>query len=390
MDLNELRKAVGETQADRFSTLLDKKMGHKRQDKFRGCLIGGAAGDALGYAVEFWDEGEIFARFGKPGITEYLLTQGSGLISDDTQMTLFTANGLIYDRVKAIGSPVGCVAQAYAEWYLTQFKNYPAKAKHQITWLLNDPRLYARRAPGNTCLSAIHGKCEGTVEMPINDSKGCGGVMRVAPVGLFYGESNLPGMTIDLMAADIAALTHGHPMGFIPAAMLAHIVRLVSHSDEISLKDAVLDSMTACREIFADFPYYVDTYLKLIEKAIVLSEGKLEDLDAIHILGEGWCGDEALAIAIYCALKYADDFEKAVVASVNHRGDSDSTGAITGNILGAYLGLAAIPQKYVKNLELLDVISQIADDLYFGSANDETALTEEADGTWKRKYTDLT
>lgn len=60
-------------------------------------------------------------------------------------------------------------------------------------------------------------------------------------------------------------------------------------------------------------------------------------------LGVGWVGEEALAISVYCALKYQDDFKEAVIAAVNRNGDSDSTGAITGNILGAYLGLSRIP-----------------------------------------------
>ena len=57
-------------------------------NKFRGCLIGGAAGDALGYAVEFKTADRIFAQYGENGITEYELTNGVAEISDDTQMTL--------------------------------------------------------------------------------------------------------------------------------------------------------------------------------------------------------------------------------------------------------------------------------------------------------------
>ena len=71
-----------------------------------------------------------------------------------------------------------------------------------------------------------------------------------------------------------------------------------------------------------------------------------------------------LAIAVYCALKYERDFDKAIRVAVNHNGNSDSTGAVCGNILGAYLGYDAIPQKYKEHLELHDVIIEIADDLF--------------------------
>ena len=251
---------------------------------------------------------------------------------------------------------------------------------------MNVPELFVTRAPGNTCLSAINAGCYGSVEKPINDSKGCGGVMRVAPIGLYFGDSRMAPLAIDLMGADVAALTHGHKMGYIPAAMLVHIVRLVSHNDEITLEDAVLDSKIAMEMLFPEAKE-LPNFLKLIDKAIALSESDLTDLAAIHKLGQGWVGDEALAIAIYCALKHSDDFEKALIAAVNHSGDSDSTGAITGNILGAYLGLSGIPEKYIDNLELVDVLAELADDLYYDCQLDEyKQATDPRDLAWEQKY----
>lgn len=100
--------------------------------------------------------------------------------------------------------------------------------------------------------------------------------------------------------------------------------------------------------------------LKLAQQ---LSKSHLSDVEAITQLGEGWIGEEALGISVYCALKYPGDFKKALIAAVNHNGDSDSTGAITGNILGAYLGLSKIPPEWVENVELKEVLIQVADDL---------------------------
>lgn len=85
---------------------------------------------------------------------------------------------------------------------------------------------------------------------------------------------------------------------------------------------------------------------------------------AIKQIGEGWVAKETLAIAVYCVAKYFDDFEKALVASVNHSGDSDSTRAVTGNILGAAIGYDALPEHFKSNLELHDVILHVADDLW--------------------------
>lgn len=363
----------------------------KNLDKFRGCLIGGAAGDALGYAVEFSFEEFIWQKFGREGITEYELQSGLARVSDDTQMTLFTANGLLLAMAKPGTKAIAGIAQAYREWYKTQYEDFDTcNRKFTSCWLLNVEELFAWRAPGNTCLSAIAAGCVGTIDDPVNESKGCGGVMRVAPVGLFCGRSEEDILTADMLAAEAAALTHGHEMGYIPAAMLAHIVWLVSRSDEITLKEAVEDSMSAMEALFPQAVYLPD-YLELIGKAVTLAESDVDDLTAIHQLGAGWVGDEALAIAIYCALKYEHDFDKAIIAAVNHSGDSDSTGAIAGNILGAYLGLSAIPEKYTKNLELLDVITEIADDLYYDcNLSEYTLPTDPRDIAWEEKYVDIT
>ena len=136
--------------------------------------------------------------------------------------------------------------------------------------------------------------------------------------------------------------------------------------------------------------YFIE-FLDIMEKAIKLSREDLDDLDAIREIGQGWVAEETLAIAVYCALKYSDDFEKAIIASVNHSGDSDSTGSVTGNILGAYLGMSAIPQKYLDKLELKDVITEIADDLYndcqmseYGSYHDEKWIKKYMDFSYRR------
>ncbi len=343
----------------------------KNLDKIQGCLLGGAAGDALGYEVEFWDEYQILSHFGKPGITEYALHDGLAEISDDTQMTLFTANGLLASdarakRLPGTGSPFANISMAYREWYRTQVSSWEeTRGTHYHCWLMEEPRMFASRAPGVTCMNAIRTRgAQGTMENPINDSKGCGGVMRVAPIGLYYDESADTAM-VDLLGAGAAAMTHGNQMGYIPAALLVHIVRFLALGDKPHVKDALLDGMEALGALFPDSADMAD-FETLLQKAVILAEHCESDLTAIHALGEGWCGDEALAIALYCAMKYEDDFEKCLIAAVNHNGDSDSTGAIAGNILGARLGLSGIPAKFRENLELSDVILTLANDLYTG------------------------
>ena len=334
-------------------------------NKIAGCLLGGAAGDALGYAIEFDDEKTIFSKYGEAGIQNFDLdfTSGEAIISDDTQMTLFTAEGiLLADNPYIYKDFIYGVFEAYQDWYRTQmFRMHPSKK----IWLSDIPELNQRRAPGNTCLSALGSGKFGGIDEPINNSKGCGGVMRVAPIGLFYSQDKLSIDVIDRFGASAAALTHGHPMGYISAAGLVHIVNLAVYKPEMSLKEIVDDMIEKVPALFIDEAAgFCVKFQDLMRKAVKLAEEKeVSDLDAIHQLGEGWVGEETLAIAIYCALRHENDFDKALTASVNHRGDSDSTGSVTGNILGAYLGLQTIPEKYLKNLELRKTIMRVAERL---------------------------
>ena len=80
----------------------------------RGSLIGGAAGDALGYAVEFDSYHRIIDKYGEQGITEYELTNGIAQISDDTQMTLFTANGMLMGLTSQISCQEQCLRSRLA------------------------------------------------------------------------------------------------------------------------------------------------------------------------------------------------------------------------------------------------------------------------------------
>lgn len=367
--------------------------GKEQLDKIQGSLIGGAIGDALGYPVEFLSLDSIKERYGTSGITKYELDQNSGtaVISDDTQMTLFTAAGLLVHRTRLgtkdfDGDPTGDVFRSYLNWMETQGYHYTDSQK--ISLLSDVKELHAQRAPGNTCLSALserHYNGEyATIGNPINNSKGCGGVMRVAPVGLFYRSISID--RIDRIAADIAAITHSHPLGYIPAAMLAHIVNRCVYgdlTDDCDLLSIVKEALVAMKELYPDEPY-VEDLISLISRAVSCAKNNKTDEENTSDLGQGWVAEEALAIAIYCSFKYENDFTKAMIAAVNHDGDSDSTGAITGNILGSLIGYSAIPDEWKTGLELKDVIIDIATDIARCSANADSGFLD--DPKWLAKY----
>lgn len=215
-----------------------------RLDRYRGCLLGGAAGDALGYPVEFDSRAAILSAYGPQGITDYVLTDGIAQISDDTQMTLFTANALLFaDTRRRVGAPGGTLEGAtvacYQDWLCTQQEPYPRPDGDYVSWLAHVLELYHRRAPGNTCLTAIGQGANGIISRPINQSKGCGGIMRVAPIGLYTKHPEKAG----LLAAQNAAMTHGHELGYIPAGMLGYCISTLSHEENTSLLTVIHSSV---------------------------------------------------------------------------------------------------------------------------------------------------
>ena len=335
-----------------------------RRRRWRGCLVGGAVGDALGAPVEFMSLEEIRATLGTVGVHGYLEAFGRyGAITDDTQLTMFTAEGLL--RAYACSAMTGSadvpaiVGHAYLRWLHTQ-REAAAIAPDLDGWLLREKALFASRVPGITVVDALRKRAT-FGERPRNTSKGCGGAMRVAPVGLWCARLH-EGMSADRIArhalelgADTAALTHGHPTGQLAAGYIAALVALIAL--DVPLHDA-LDRAAA---LLVKRPGHAET-MAALEHARKLAAAGEPRAEYVARLGEGWTAEEAVAIAVYCTLA-AGDFDAGVRLAVNHDGDSDSTGAIAGNLLGALHGIETIPTRFTNGLEMVDVIAVLADDL---------------------------
>lgn len=332
-------------------------------DRYRGCLLGGAVGDALGYPVEFMREDAIRGKYGPKGILTLKQAGSPALISDDTQMTLFATNAIVY--AKQENKPLDeCLWLAYREWLGTQGDTRRMdNPDDPVMWIYRVERLHAQRAPGNSCLNAIRtSPTGGTMHKPVNNSKGCGTVMRAAPFGLAVSAADCRGdgnTAVHKMAACDAALTHGHPLAWASSSLLAQIVfYIVQQYPERGYR---LEQVIPHVRFPGD-----ETAHKLLERAVKLAlDPSVSDLDGIHALGEGWVAEEALAIAVFCAVRYQNDFAAAIRAAVNHKGDSDSTGAICGNILGAWLGKEAVARAFdLEHLELRDLVEKMADQLF--------------------------
>lgn len=327
-----------------------------------GSLLAGAVGDALGAPIEFASWSAIKADHGAEGVTGYLPAYGrnGGAITDDTQMTLFTAEGLLRARGGAAGgSDTDAeteVLHAYLRWLTTQDEPWPAwrsPAPHDPrAGLVEHAVLHHRRAPGVTCLGSLLRGPRGSIDEPINNSKGCGGVMRAAPAGLVGADDPFR------LGAACAALTHGHPSGYLSAGVLASVVaQLVDGVDLDTALDAAMAELLG-------WAGHEEPAGALEAVRSLAARGRPTPAD-LESLGGGWTGEEALAISVACALT-ADTLIDGLLLAVNHSGDSDSTGSITGNLLGAVHGGQAIPPDLIAGLEAADLITEIAENLASG------------------------
>ncbi|MCA4132142.1 ADP-ribosylglycohydrolase family protein [Arthrobacter sp. M4] len=337
--------------------------------RVRGCLLGGALGDSLGYAVEFDSISTIRERFGPAGLTGFEQLDGGSHFSDDTQMTLYTVDGIVealeWANAGVAADETAVLWLAYLRWLATQDVAVPSSAPQpQPRWIDEQSVLHHRRAPGTACLSGLATGEMGTQARPVNpDSKGCGTVMRSAPFGLV---PHIPSQAVYKLSVDAAALTHGHPSALQSAGVFSLIINAIAGGSDVRA------AVTAALEHSTALPSPAPEVQERLSAAVTLagSGSPVAPEELTAALGEGWVAEEALAVAVYAVLATeeadpvqadpARHFRNAIGVAVNHSGDSDSTASIAGNILGAFYGEAALPKEWLAALEGPDVILGMA------------------------------
>jgi ADP-ribosylglycohydrolase len=306
---------------------------------FRGCLLGGAAADARGFGVK---DGR------------------RNLISDNTQMTSFTVDGLIWADERAIRKGVyayiPCLFYSYQKWYYTQTgsladKNYEFILQGEI---LDWEDLFARRGSGRTSLDALAGSIVGkygTIKNRINNSNACGGVTRTAPIGLYFWKNAETAFRIGM---ESCALTHGHMDAILAAGCFAAYIAFAIQGWEPA---------ECARRTLALLKKYEDheAVFSSIEKALLLAGSQDSAARAMEKLGAGDTAEEAIALAVFLTLRYKDDFDGAVNAATGFGGNTDSIPPLVGNAIGALYGKDVIPKKWLHELELTDLIKHGAD-----------------------------
>ena len=330
--------------------------------RLHAVLLLGALGDALGYPIELEQGAHLDERRGPP----VQIRRSGGypaFVSDDTRMTLFTIEGLVRwlvarrDDVRQPMTPF--LLGAYQRWCATQRGVPPASSSTVVTTegkLPADPRLHFRRAPGTTCLSAlaqsVNGRT-GALDDPLNDSKGCGAVMRAAPFGL-AGRTREEGFRT---ARDSGALTHGHASGYLSGAYLAALVFGL-------VRDEPLDAaMRAADDLLAGERGSEETNAA-VRMARKLAARGMPSRTAIEAYGGGWIGEEALGIGLACALAHRGSVRETLWSAAAHDGDSDSTASIAGHLVGAMSAEIGDAAEWTEQVEMADLVEQLARELH--------------------------
>ncbi|XVQ09989.1 ADP-ribosylglycohydrolase family protein [Spirillospora sp. CA-255316] len=359
-----------------------------------GCLLGGAIGGALGAPVEGLSLDAIRAKYGPDGLTEYAEGKyGQGSITGETQLMMRTAQAVVQASVRARakgigGAVVGLLQAGYLRWLAgPEFTGVPPLPPlpppgtpppplppPPAGAVPPPPFAEARRSVGRSTLDALRkagargkpGHPLGTLDDPINDSKGSGGVVRVAPCGFGVSQAD----AAFELGCRAAALTHGNPGGYLPAGVHAATVWGLVHGLEFD------EALSLAREELVKHEHHRETSEALDAAARLAAEGPATP-ERVETLGRGFTAPEALAIAVYVMLRVDDGFppdhwapwkrdplsgRHALLLAVNHSGDSDSTGALAGNLLGARYGAAAFPGHWQVKLENRREIIDLAAD----------------------------
>ncbi|MDA3646595.1 ADP-ribosylglycohydrolase family protein [Saccharopolyspora indica] len=345
------------------------------RDRFLGAVLGCAVGEALGIpvAADNWDE--IRSRHGADGLTAYVPAgHPSGRLGSDTQLLLFSLEGTIRANIsrRATGTadPTRHIQHAYQRWLHTQHLSWPRAAGEFLRgtpepdgWLVEQRALFQTRNPGRTMMRTLIAFAKGqqpmgTPEQPASDSSGSSAIMRAVPAALWSSD---PAEVFDV-GMRTAALTHGHPTARLSAGALAFLVsRLLAGEPLAAAVDDVLGQLA---------PHSGhDEVTRRIGTAVRLArEGRVPPEDLERSLGTGSTAAESLAIGLYAALSSDGDFDAALPVAVNHSGNSATTGAVCGSLVGAVAGARRIPERWTAELELHEVIERLAHDavLEFG------------------------
>lgn len=346
-------------------------------ETIRGCLLGLAVGDAMGYCVDKLSWSEICENYGPNGLLGYDLANGTADGTSYTQIAAFLCNGYLISQTRG-GSFSRYIPLAAQEWAKSQqFRTNPEKT---ACWVAQVPAMRRRHCMDTRMLDALSRETLGTPEKPVLVSNTPGALTAGIAVGLCYDPEKMEPHQLGKLGAAATALTHGDPEAFLCGAYLAYATAAILQEPDLPLPEHFQHAMDIVAEQFAEYPQVSVLKTKLQKALSLTKDPELTPLAAMTML-ECVDASDCLAGAVYAATVHCYNFDEAMIASVNHSGRSAAVGAVTGAILGAKLGAEALPAFYLESLETASVLEELAADLAEGRQ-----ATRIFDDSWDQKY----
>ncbi len=360
-----------------------------RVESFRGCLLGLAAGDALGYTVSDQTMERIRENYGPNGLLGYDLVNGYAYVTSHTQIAAYACNGLLMGltrgQMRGIMAPyVRYVALAQQEW--ARFQSYRRAPQGPVNcWISAQPELRFRRCMDSLMLDTVTRGNFGTMEEQRNRYQTPGALTSAVPVGLFFDPNRLDRREVVRLGAEVVALTHGNPAAFLAGAALAHVISRITWDGDRDLRKLTEDTVAMLRKEYAGaYPRPVQELCQSLTLAAELAQNtKMPEpaaLDKIDCTSAG----RILAGALYAAMLHPKSLDEALIAAVNHSGESAAVGAVTGAIVGALVGERGIPDFYLEGLEPAQVLRTLANDMFQGCPMERKSNFFDCE--WEEKY----
>ena len=355
-----------------------------QMNRFRGCLLGMAVGDAMGAAVEKKTYEEICETYGPAGLLGYDTVNGLAEITSYTQVAAFTINGLLLAVSKGQSQEaMAYTVMALKEW--ARLQHLPRDPQRRNCWLSNVSAFRRRRSMDPRTLDALTRDVLGTPKRPANQAEGPGSLTAAVAMGLYFHPERMQFHEIGVLGAQAVALTHGEPMAFLSGSVLAYVIAAVLNDPEGDLESHFrLAAQTVADQFGKEFPQALR-----LQKTLLEAIARAKDPDASHVkvmeaIGCTSCA-QVLAGAMYAVLAGRGDFDSSAIIAVNHSGKSAAVAAVVGAILGAQLGEDSLPEFYLECLEVARTLPELASDLW--QCYDKPGAKRLFDVEWDRKYT---
>ena len=363
----------------------------RRLSSYTGCLLGLAAGDAMGYAVDDATLTQICRDYGPEGLLGYDVVNGYADISSHTQLAAFACNGLLLGltRGQMTGSMdpfVRYIALGERDWSRGQ-KHRREPGDRIYSWVAKSESMRLRRCMDTLMLDTVSRARFGTMEEPKNRFQSPASLPVAVAVGLFFDPRRAGREEIQRLGAEAVAITHGNPLAFLSGAALAHIISRLAWDGEKNLPGLIRETAAMLQSRFGGQYRQAEEVAQGLLQAMELAEK--HDLRPMEAMERLQCDTacRTLSGAVYAVLSHPGNFDEAMITAVNHSGASAAVGAVAGSILGAAVGAEGLPEFYLECLEPAQILRELATDMFQGCPMDRQ--NHMFDIEWDEKYNEF-